>query len=121
MHTKTTPGINQGLVDELSEGVVPAPNDLPSNMSSDEQEDNITEDELQREFDKISDSMAGFVGVDLYRGGAIEAGKSYNWKELERVDKGIEPLPLSETISIHSMAGSAPPAPVTYTLDDLLH
>jgi hypothetical protein len=78
MHTKTAPGINQGLVDKLSEGVVPAPEDVPSNTSSDECEDDITEDELQREFDKISDSMAGFVGVDLYRGGAIEAGKSYD-------------------------------------------
>ena len=70
MHTKTTPGINQDLVDELSEGVVPAPEALPSSMSSDEREDNMADDELQR-----------FVGVDLYRGGAIEAGKSYDWKE----------------------------------------
>jgi hypothetical protein len=59
--------------------------------------------------------------VDLYGGGAIEAGTSYDWKELEYVNKDIEPLPLFKTVLIHSTAGSAPPAPVTYTLDDLLH
>ena len=69
MHTKTTPGINQDLVDELSEDVVPAPEALPSSMSSDEWEDDMTDDELQREVDKISDSMAGFGGVNFYRGG----------------------------------------------------
>ena len=123
MYTKTTPGINQDLVDQLSEGVVPAPKALPSNMSSDEWEDNITEDELQRELAKISDSMAGFVRVNLYRGGAIEAGTIYDWNDLEHVDKGVEPLPLFKTVSnlsIHLTASSAPPAPVIYTLNDLL-
>jgi hypothetical protein len=92
MHTKKAICINEEVVIDLSQGISSekTAHSSPNVTALDDLID-ITADELEGEFEKIEQLLSGFVGVDLFCGRSIEAGKNYDWDELDHIEKGIEP------------------------------
>jgi hypothetical protein len=121
MHTKKNPGVNEEVVEQLSEDIQVISDAPADGTVSPEVDDDVSDAELECEFEKIQEMMSGFTGgVDTFRGEGIEAGKSYSWEELTWVEQGIAPPPLSETVSIHANGENGPPAPVTWSMADIL-
>jgi hypothetical protein len=119
MHTKKNPGVNEEVVEQLSEDIQVISDAPADGTVSPEVDDDVSDAKLEREFEKIQEMMSGFTGVDTFHSEGIEAGKSYSWEELTRVEQGIAP-PLSKTVSIYANGENGPPAPVTWSMADIL-
>lgn len=96
MHTQSTPGINtetaiivsdDPVADELCEAVL-------------DTSDGTTE--LEQAFSSIEAALSEFgKEVDAaWRGGGIEAAKNYELAELESIEKGLLPAPLTKEVEI---------------------
>ncbi|KAI0070504.1 hypothetical protein K474DRAFT_1713277 [Panus rudis PR-1116 ss-1] len=112
MHTRETPGINVGLATDLDEGFVwTPPLTVTDNIDRNNAEElmgpeGITEEELDeyiKELNVLAKQTAeadGNAGIDplLLEDEALEVDQVYSFEELEKVDKGIEPTPLKNTV-----------------------
>ncbi|KXN82463.1 hypothetical protein AN958_02532 [Leucoagaricus sp. SymC.cos] len=104
MHTRTTPGIDAELVDELSKAFsyngpfttsfADADIDGPEAVSLDELDTAF--DNLEKEV--VADVVSGNTGPGVGEG--VLDGTVYSWDEFDKLEQGISPLTEAESASL---------------------
>jgi hypothetical protein len=116
MHTWPEHRLDTALADELQRSFAWVPPLAGASRNSDDEflagPESITDEELLKEFDRFENEMLESRGLqegtgevpDIFKGDIID------WKELEKVDKGITPTGFVEEIDMvaHGSQGMEP-------------